>query len=79
MLYRINQYHRRVYQFETKSSPQLPKPIYLKPLTLIWMKFRRLFRSNAKMSSGIFRSRMGPRQSLLGRYLSLRFRSAAAR
>jgi hypothetical protein len=32
--YRINQYRPRVYQFETKSPQEEPKPIYLKTLTV---------------------------------------------
>ena len=35
MLYRTNQYQQPVYQFETKPSAELPKPIYLKALTLV--------------------------------------------
>jgi hypothetical protein len=34
MSYIINQYWRRVFQFETKTFGKGPKPIYLKALTL---------------------------------------------
>ena len=35
MAYITNQYRGRVYQIETKSPEASPKPIYLKPLTLV--------------------------------------------
>src|SRR5271154_2384428 len=72
--YITNQYRRQVYQFETKSCEELPKPIYLKPLTLIWMTFRRQFRTNSKMSSAIFRPGLAPVSPTLRGALDHRFR-----
>jgi hypothetical protein len=65
--YRTNQYRRRVYQFETKLSAELPKPIYLKALTLVseqvWQAVRTKF-ENVKLD---FQGSFGSLQSHLER------------
>ena len=65
--YRTNQYRRRVYQFETKLSAELPKPIYLKALTLVLEQVSQAVRMKFENVKRDFRELIGRLQSHLGR------------
>lgn len=56
MAYITNQYRGRVYQIETKSPEVSPKPIYLKPLTLVSEEVLGAIQTRSGMSNWIFRS-----------------------
>jgi len=62
MLYRTNQYQPRVCQFETKFSGQLPKPIYLKALTLVSKAVLDAVQTKFEDVKRDFRAPVGPRQ-----------------
>lgn len=67
MLYRTNQYQRRVCQFETKDSGELPKPIYLKALTQLSKAVLDEVQTKLEDVKQDFRVPSGPRQSHFAR------------